>query len=254
MKKLLVDIGNSTIVVAVADADGSVLDSWIFKTKKAETLSFFRRELKMGIENLKLVAGEVEKVVVSSVVPELKDVISQAIFDIVGLLPEFFSVADAKEIIDIDVESLSQLGNDRLADAIGAVACYGAPAIVIDMGTATTIGVIDEKRCFKGGMIIPGVKTSLKALSSRASQLPIINIERPHNMIGKNTVECMQSGILYGTASMIDGVIDRITEQFSTPVHIVATGGISKQIVPYCKHKITVDPYLQFKGVLACYK
>ena len=136
-----------------------------------------------------------------------------------------------------------------MADAIGAVTSYGVPAIVIDFGTATTIGVIDENKVFKGGIIIPGVKTSLSALSNRASQLPSVSIEKPQHMIGRNTLECMQSGIVYGTAAMIDGLIDQITNSMPTPPHIIATGGMSKTIVPYCKHQIAIDPHLLFKGL-----
>lgn len=246
---ILIDIGNSTVVIALADSQGDITATWRFKTKKEETASFFRYELKQGLRKYAIEASDVEKVTISSVVPEVNDDISQAISDLTGITPHFFSIDDAKGIITIDVESPSQLGKDRLADAIGAAKCYGVPAIVIDFGTATTIGVIDEKRVFKGGMIIPGVKTSLNALSSRASQLPSITIEQPAHMIGRNTLECMQSGIIYGTAAMIDGLIDQIADSFPTHPHIIATGGMSKTIVPHCKHQITIDPYLLFKGL-----
>ena len=136
-----------------------------------------------------------------------------------------------------------------MADAIGAAKCYGVPAIVIDFGTATTIGVIDENSVFKGGMIIPGVKTSLSALSQRASQLSSITIEKPAHFIGRNTLECMQSGILYGTSAMIDGLIDKLLPTLSGDVHIVATGGMAKTIIPHCAHQIINDPYLLFKGL-----
>ena len=194
--------------------------------------------------------ADVESVVISSVVPEVNDDIAQAVVDLTGITPHFFSIADAEGIITIDVESPSQLGKDRLADAIGAARCYGVPAIVIDFGTATTIGVIDENSVFKGGLIIPGVKTSLSALSTRASQLPSITIEKPAHFIGRNTLECMQSGILYGTAAMIDGLIDQLSTTLNATPKIIATGGMSKTIVPHCKHQITIDPYLLFKGLM----
>lgn len=251
---LLIDIGNSTIVVAMACSDGKITDSWRFKTVKEETASFFRNELLSGISKYHITLTEITGVFISSVVPEVNDDISQAITDITGIVPRFFCVADAQKVLSIDVESPSQLGKDRLADAVGAVACYGSPAIIIDMGTATTIGVVNEGRCFIGGMIIPGVKTSLNALSTRASQLPAINIEKPQNLIGKNTLECMQSGILYGTAAMIDGIIDRISPMFKDKVHIIATGGMAKNIVPICTHEITRDDFLQFKGLLHAMK
>ena len=247
--RVLIDIGNSTVVIALADSQGDITATWRFKTKKEETASFFRYELKQGLRKYGVEAADIEKVTISSVVPEVNDDIAQAVSDLTGITPHFFSIDDAKGIISIDIESPSQLGKDRLADAIGAAACYGVPAIVIDFGTATTIGVVDENRVFKGGMIIPGVKTSLNALSSRASQLPSITIEKPAHMIGRNTLECMQSGIVYGTAAMIDGLIDQIADSFSTPPHVVATGGMSKTIVPHCKHQITIDPYLLFKGI-----
>ena len=247
--RVLIDIGNSTVVIALADSQGDITATWRFKTKKEETASFFRYELKQGLRKYGVEAADIEKVTISSVVPEVNDDIAQAVSDLTGITPHFFSIDDAKGIISIDIESPSQLGKDRLADAIGAATCYGVPAIVIDFGTATTIGVVDENRVFKGGMIIPGVKTSLNALSSRASQLPSITIEKPAHMIGRNTLECMQSGIVYGTAAMIDGLIDQIADSFPTPPHVVATGGMSKTIVPHCKHQITIDPYLLFKGI-----
>ena len=152
-------------------------------------------------------------------------------------------------MITIDIESPSQLGKDRLADALGAVACYGVPAIVIDFGTATTIGVVDENKVFKGGLIIPGVKTSLNALSQRASQLPVIRIEKPKHLVGRNTLECMQSGIFYGTVAMIDGLMDSVLQTVSGRVHIVATGGMAKDFVPQSRHQMVLDRYLLLKGL-----
>lgn len=248
--QILIDIGNSTVVIALADSQGNITATWRFKTKKEETASFFRYELKQGLRKYNIENADIKKIAISSVVPEVNDDIAQAVSDLTGITPHFFSINDAKGIISIDIESPSQLGKDRLADAIGAATCYGVPAIVIDFGTATTIGVVDENSVFKGGMIIPGVKTSLNALSSRASQLPSITIEKPAHMIGRNTLECMQSGILYGTAAMIDGLIDKLSATLSTTPKIIATGGMSKTIVPHCKHQITIDPYLLFKGLM----
>ena len=246
---LLIDIGNSTIVVAIADQQGDITYTWRFKTRKEETATFFRYELKQGLRKYNFEPADIESVSISSVVPEVNDDVAQAINDLTGLTPHFFSIDDAQGLISIDIESPTQLGKDRLADALGAVSCYGVPAIVIDFGTATTFGVIDSERRFVGGLIIPGVKTSLNALSQRASQLPSINIEKPQHLVGRNTLECMQSGILYGTASMIDGLIDRLLPSLSEPVHIIATGGMAKDIVPHCNHQIELDKYLLLKGL-----
>ncbi len=247
---ILIDIGNSTIVIAMADSGCEINSAWRFKTLKDETVSFFRYELKAGIKKYGIQISDIETITISSVVPEVNDYIAQAIIDITGITPHFFNLNDALRTIDIDIESPSQLGKDRLADAVGAVLCHGVPAIVIDMGTATTVGVIDENKCFKGGMIIPGVKTSLKALSTKASQLPMVSIEKPEHIIGRNTLECMQSGILYGNAAMVDGIIDRIRPTLYGDVKVIATGGMARQIIPFCRNEIVIDNTLQLKGVL----
>lgn len=246
---ILIDIGNSTIVAAMADKEGRIAHTWRFKTRKEETVTFFRYELKQGLRKYGVEAADIESVTISSVVPEVNDDISQAVNDLTGLTPHFFSLDEAQSFLTIDIESPSQLGKDRLADALGAVTCYGVPAIVIDFGTATTFGVIDAERRFLGGLIIPGVKTSLSALSQRASQLSAINIEKPKHLVGRNTLECMQSGILYGTVAMIDGLIDRLLPTLSEPVHIIATGGMAKDIVPHCHHQIELDKHLLLKGL-----
>ena len=247
---ILIDIGNSTIVIAMADSGCEINSAWRFKTLKDETVSFFRYELKAGIKKYGIQISDIETITISSVVPEVNDYIAQAIIDITGITPHFFNLNDALRTIDIDIESPSQLGKDRLADAVGAVLCHGVPAIVIDMGTATTVGVIDENKCVRGGMIIPGVKTSLKALSTKASQLPMVSIEKPGHIIGRNTLECMQSGILYGNAAMVDGIIDRIRPTLHGDVKVIATGGMARQIIPFCRNEIVIDNTLQLKGVL----
>ena len=247
---ILIDIGNSTIVVAVADSGKTIRHTWRFKTLKEETSTYFRGEILSGLNKFHINISTLEHIIISSVVPEVNDDITQALADICSIQPHFFRLDDALRVIDINIESPSQLGKDRLADAIGAATTYGTPAIIFDMGTATTVGVVDDKRGFIGGMIIPGVKTSLRALSTKASQLPCITIERPRQFIGRNTLECMQSGIVYGTASMVDGIIDRISANYDKPVHVVATGGMAKKIIHACSHKVVIDEYLQFKGLL----
>lgn len=267
---LLIDIGNSTVVVALTDNSGNIIEkTWRFKTLKDQTMAYYRHELYTGSKKYQINFADITKVVISSVVPEVNDDIAQAISDLTGVTPLFFTIEHARRFMTFDVESPSQVGKDRLADAIGAICCYGTPAIIIDMGTATTVSVIDEDRRFLGGMIIPGTKTSLAALSNRASQLPSITIEHPHNVIGKNTLENMHSGIVYGTAAMIDGIIEkiiaerqRVGDQWSgmmqgsesgKNIKIIGTGGMAKTIMPYCQHDITVDDHLIFKGLnIAC--
>ena len=125
--------------------------------------------------------------------------------------------------------------------------------MIFDLGTATTVSVIDEKKNYIGGMIYPGVNISLNALTENASQLQGIGLEAPKRIVGKNTIECMKSGVLYSSAAAIDGIIDRIEEAIGQPMTAIATGGLSKKIVPYCKREVILDDDLLLKGLLIIY-
>ena len=138
-------------------------------------------------------------------------------------------------------------------DAVAAIAEYPVPAIVIDMGTATTFSVINEKKTYLGGAIIPGVRISLDSMTSRTSQLPKISLEAPRHTIGKNTIECIKSGAIYANASMIDGMIERINEELGREATVIATGGLSAFIIPHCKKKIIYDDNLLLKGLQIIY-
>ena len=136
---------------------------------------------------------------------------------------------------------------------MAAISEYPLPLLVVDMGTATTMSVINEKEEFIGGAIMPGLRLSLEALSSKASLLPHIDLIPPKSVIGRNTVDAMDSGIIYGAASMLDGMIDRIQQELGQPVQAVATGGLSKKVTPYCRHSIIQDPNLLLKGLRILY-
>lgn len=246
---LLIDIGNSTVVCAIADKNGEIVTTWRFDTIKNQATDYFVDNLKFGLDSHGISETDIEKTAISSVVPEINEYLVDAVFRITKDVPHFFTIKEVLSLLNVDVENPEQVGNDRLADAVGAVECYGCPAIIIDMGTATTIGVVDDGRSFIGGMIIPGVKTSHKALCERASQLKEIGKWEATGIIGRNTEECMQSGVIFGTACMIDGIIDRISSQFDNQFNIVATGGMSAVIVPYCRHKINLDKHLLLKGL-----
>ena len=137
---------------------------------------------------------------------------------------------------------------------MGAVSQYPLPLITIDMGTATTVGVVDERKTFIGGMIVPGVMVSLNALSGGTSQLPHIALEPPKQPIGRNTVDCMRSGIVYHNAAGVDGMIARIEQQLGKTCPVVMTGGLSAVIGPHCKHEMIIDPELLLKGLMILYR
>lgn len=246
---LLIDIGNSTVVCAVAGDDGGIMKTWRFDTIKDQTADYYIDNLVSGLESHGVEANDIEATAISSVVPEINGRVAEVVYRVTKSVPRFFTVADVFPLLNVDVENPEQVGKDRLADAVGAIACYGCPAIIIDMGTATTIGIVDHDRKFVGGMIIPGVKTGHRALCERASQLAEIEKWEAKHIVGRNTEECLQSGIIYGTACMIDGIIDRIVSQFGTQFNIIATGGMSSVIVPYCTHNIKTDKHLLLKGI-----
>ena len=156
--------------------------------------------------------------------------------------------------LNIVMDNPGQLGADLVADAVAGLASYPVPLVVIDMGTATTISVVNSKKQYIGGMIMPGVGISLDALTARASQLSGISIDAPRHIIGKNTIECMKSGVLYSNAAALDGIIDRIEEELGEKTTVIATGGLAKKIVPHCRKEIILDEELLLKGLMLIYR
>ena len=156
--------------------------------------------------------------------------------------------------LNIVMDNPGQLGADLVADAVAGLASYPVPLVVIDMGTATTISVVNSKKQYIGGMIMPGVGISLDALTARASQLSGISIDAPRHIIGKNTIECMKSGVLYSNAAALDGIIDRIEEELGEKTTVIATGGLAKKIVSHCRKEIILDEELLLKGLMLIYR
>ena len=151
------------------------------------------------------------------------------------------------------MDNPAQVGADLIVNAVAGLQYYGAPIIMIDMGTATTISVVDEKKNYIGGMILPGVKVSLDSLVNRTSQLPRISLEPPKKVIGKNTIDCMKSGIIMGQAACIDGMTQRIQEELGYQATVVATGGLAGSIIPYCRQNVIHDDELTLKGLNIIY-
>jgi type III pantothenate kinase len=152
-----------------------------------------------------------------------------------------------------------QVGSDLIVDAVAATHDYGAPVIIVDIGTATTISTVDENGNYIGGAILPGAGVSMNSLSSRTAQLPRISFDAPKGSVGKNTVDCMKSGLIYGHAGSIDGIIDRIIDccgfgkNGKPAAKLVATGGLSKVIIPFCRNRIETDPALLIRGLKYIY-
>lgn len=155
--------------------------------------------------------------------------------------------------LSIKIDNPAQLGSDLVVGAVAGINEYPCPLAVIDMGTATTFSVIDRSKSYIGGMIMPGLKVSMEALTERTSQLPKIGFEPPKKLIGSNTVECMKSGFLYGSASSIDGMLERIAGELGEEPFAVATGGLASVVIPLCRKKIVRDDDLMLKGLMLIY-
>ena len=156
--------------------------------------------------------------------------------------------------LNILLDNAAMAGGDLIVGAVAALAQYKPPLLVIDMGTATTISVIDAKGSFLGGSIFRGVKISAEALSGKTAQLPGISLEAPKRAIGRNTVDCMRSGVMMGTAAMQDGMIQRMEEELGCSATVVATGGIARFVIPMCRREMIYDKDLLLKGLRILYE
>ena len=214
----------------------------------------YKEEIKTLLKSHSISESKIEGAIISSVVPLLTDILREAVCDIFKLEPITVN-SESITGIDIITDNPSQLGSDRIADATAGINEYGAPLVIIDMGTATTISIINQDKQFLGGLILPGVRTSLNSLINNTSQLPRIKLGTPsERIIGTNTVSSIENGIVYGTAAQIDGLIQRISDELDFDPKIIATGGNAGAVIPYCKSKIIYDKNLLLKGLYVIYK
>ncbi len=248
---LAIDIGNTNIVVGSFDGNKLMFIERMSTNKSATVLEhvvMFKTILEIhGISTDSIDGG-----IVSSVVPSITNSVKQAAETITG--KEILVLGPGvKTGLSIMIDDPAQLGSDLAAGAVGGANLYSTPLIIIDMGTATTISVVGEDKSFRGGFIYPGVMTSLDSLITKTSQLPNISLVPPKKLIGTNTIDCMKSGILYSSASSIDGIIERIENEIGEKCTVVATGGIAKTIIPLCSHDIIIDDDLLLKGLMIIY-
>ena len=249
---LCIDMGNTNITLGCYKNDELLFVSRMY-TAKQKSSDEYAIEL-LDIFNLYNVnPTDFSGCIFASVVPQLTDPIVRAVKRTTGIEPLLVGEKYNGEL-KVKILPVSYLGADLIAGAVAAIAKYPLPCLVADLGTATKILVIDEDGEFKGCTIAPGVKISLDALASGTALLPSISFTKPETCVGRNTVECMQSGSVYGSASMIDGLISRMTKElgFENPT-LVATGGYSKGIIPCCEHEIIYDENLLLDGIKYIY-
>ena len=242
---LAIDMGNTNIVIGCID-DEKIHFVERMSTDSSKTELEYAISIKNVLELYSIDVKRIEGIIISSVVPPLLNVIRRAAEKVVNKKASVVGPG-VKTGLNILMDNPASVGSDMIVSAVAALREYEPPIIFVDMGTATTISVIDKKGNYVGGAILPGVNTSLNALVSNTAQLPRISMEAPRRIIGKNTIECMKSGIVVGNAACIDGMIERIEEELNQKAVVLATGGIASSIIPHCKHEIIIDEALLLK-------
>lgn len=249
---LTVDIGNTNITLGAFNENDIV---WVSRlaTQRNRTSEQYAIELKSVFELENDGKCDFEGAIISSVVPELTSSIQRAVKKITHCEPIILA-SGLKTGLKIAVGNPKEVGADLVAGAVGAIDAYELPCLVMDLGTATKITVIDEGGVFLGCTIAAGVRISLEALSQRTSQLPAIAFSAPPHVIGTNTPDCIKSGTVIGTAAMLDGMAERLEKELGKKVKtVVATGGYAREIVKCCYHPIVYDENLLLKGLLVIY-
>lgn len=249
---LAIDIGNTNLVIGCF-RDDKILFKARIATDRTRTSDQYGVEIKNMLEAYGVDRSDIKDCIISSVVPPVFNSVRTGVIKIIGKQPMVVGPG-LKTGLNIHVDVPSQVGSDRIVIAVAALAEYKAPLLLLDLGTATTIEAVEPDNVYMGGVIIPGVRVSLDALTSRAAQLPGISLDQPKQVIGKNTVDCMRSGMMYGTAAMIDGLVERMEEELGHRCTLIATGGLAQFIIPLCKREIILEKDLLLKGLNIIYK
>lgn len=247
---LALDVGNSNIVIGCID-EGKIVFDGRLATNSAKT----DMELAVLLKNIltlnKIDIESLEGAIISSVVPPINQALKTAVKLVIGKEPITISECEG---LKVDLDNPTQLGDDLVVGAVTVLNDFPPPVVMIDMGTATTIFVIDKSGTYIGGAIVPGLMVSQNALTKATSLLPSISLEAPKSVIGKNTIDAMKSGAIFGYASMIDGMLDKIEAELGEKATVVATGGLSGRIIENCKHEIVYDKDLLLRGLWLIYQ
>lgn len=246
-----VDIGNSNIVVGLFDNNDQKTSDYRLSTKRNMTIDEFGIMF-LSILNFKGIKGDdIEGAIISSVVPEIDNTLREAFKKYLNIDPLFVGQG-IKSGINIKLDNPKQLGADLLVGAVGATSKYHEPVLIIDIGTAMTMTYVNEKKEFMGGAIMPGIHTAFSNLIDKASKLEDVSYEDVSNVVGHNTKDCIQSGMIFGWCSMIDGMIDRYKEELGE-FEVVLTGGEARHLVKHLKHKVIYDDNLLMEGLKTLY-
>lgn len=246
------DVGNTNIVLGVYDQE-ELKHHWRIETNRHRTEDEFGMIVKNLFDHVQLSFSDIDGIIISSVVPPI-------MFSLERMCQKYFHIKPLvvgpgiKTGLDIKYENPREVGADRIVNAVAAIHEYGSPLIIVDFGTATTYCYINEHNQYMGGAIAPGIGISTEALYSRAAKLPRIEISRPDDVIGKNTVSAMQAGILYGYVGQVEGIVKRMKDKSAVSPKVIATGGLANLIAQESSVIDVVDPFLTLKGLQLIYK
>ncbi len=250
---LAVDVGNTQTVVGVYEGK-DLRHRWRFSTNKLYTPDELRIKTMPLLASENMAFEDVHGVVVSSVVPRLTDAWCEVTRRTIGRPAVVCTAETAGSLFPTSYPNPSEIGADRVADAVGACALYGAPVVVVDFGTATNIEVVDRDGTFLGGAIAPGMDTAASALFEHATKLGAIDYVNPRTAIGTNTVQAMQIGIVAGEAERVDGIVSRMFDQLGYKAPVVATGGLARRIAPLSRTITETNPDLTLEGLRLVYE
>lgn len=249
---LTIDIGNTNVVLGCVDEEQILFEARI-ATDHIKTSDQYCAELKTMLELFRVDVRDIEGTIISSVVPPVLNSFVTAIKKLTGKTSLVVGPG-IRTGLNILVDNPAQTGADLVVAAVAALREHRPPLIIVDMGTATTISVIDANGSLVGGCICPGVKISMEALTTRTAQLPGISLDLPRKVIGRNTIDCMRSGIMLGTACMLDGLVERMEAELGGEATVLLTGGIGKFIMPLCRTPMMYDGDLLIKGLATLYR
>lgn len=249
---LALDMGNTNVVAGCLGEDDRIFFTERFATDLNKTELEYAVVIKTILELHGINRDEIEGAIIASVVPPVTHIIKSALRKLLKSEPLVVG-AGLKTGLNIHLDDPSTLGADLVVDSVAAMNIYGTPSIVIDMGTATTMTVLNKDETYIGGAIFPGLNVSVEALAAGTSLLPRVSLGAPKKQIATNTMDAIKSGIIYGEASRIDGMIDRFEKELGYNTKVIATGGLASVIIPHCSHEIIIDPDLMLKGLKMIY-
>ena len=249
---LTIDVGNSNIVIGGVNKEAIVFEARL-RTEATKTSDQYCVDLKILMDVYGVPVESIEGCIIASVVPQVLNSMQTAVKKLTGK-PCMVVGPGLKTGLNILLENPGQTGADLVVGCVAALREHKPPMIIVDMGTATTMVVLDKNGALVGGCICPGVKISLDALTERTALLPGLQLDQPKKAIGRNTIDCMRSGIMMGTASMLDGMIERMEEELGYRTTVILTGGIAKFVQPLCKREMIYDKDLLIKGLARLYR